>query len=170
VHLLVLSGLQGERLKSVTVFWLILGIFAGSVLVARWQFSRTRAILQFLWYRHWRMRERQRVWETELYRRYPRFMHWQFRAKMPYYRLRNSERWWAIKHRVGSLWFRYARLWAPSCKTCGATLLYGGTCLSCITQEMVRKERIKMLAGRGDMKAVQGAEFMARLLGGPPKS
>jgi len=153
-----------------TIAWVVFGIFAGSVLVARWQFSRTRAFLQFLWYQHWRMRERQREFGVELYRRYPRFMHWRFRVLMfTWYRVRNSEWWWAIQYRVGGLWFRYASWWAPVCKACGTKLLHGGTCLACMAQKMARKERVKMLAGRGDAKRAEGAEFFARLFGGGPK-
>ena len=96
-------------------------------------------------------------------------MGWQFRLRMPYYRLRSSAWVRDTRQRVGGWWFRYARWFAPTCKECGATMLDGSVCFACVAQELGRKERIKMLAGHGDENLANAAELFAHLIGNPPK-
>jgi hypothetical protein len=124
------------------LFWFIVGVLSASVLLARWQFSQTRAVFQYLWYHRLKMRVRSRAFEVSLYRRYPRFMSLKFRVMRPYYLLKNHERMWLIREWIDKWWYRYATLFAPTCKI-HKMPLNGGTCWACSMAEMAHRNKIK---------------------------
>lgn len=145
-----------------TYLWVAVGLFAASVLYARWQFSRARVFANFLWYRHWRMRERSRAFESRMFFRYPRFMRWTYRVRQPYYRIVNHDRVWPLRFWLGGVWYRYAAWWAPKCKEHG-TALSGGYCFNCGMLQAVRQQKAKMISGHGDPNLAKGIEMMEKL-------
>jgi hypothetical protein len=136
-----------------TVVWVILAAFTASVLLARWQFSETRAICMFVWYQRWRMRERKRNLSIWFWKRFPRLMDFRWRVLRPWYRIRNHDLVWKIQFKIEHAWFIYACFWVPKCKNHPKTaLLDGGTCPLCMVEkafkEAERKKRLNVLTGK----------------------
>lgn len=132
------------------LLWWPVGLFALSVVVARWQFSEARSIVMFVWYQHWKfktLRRYQRDFDLWLFKNHRRFWERKSRLMRPYHRLRHHERVWRVQAWIGSLWYKYAMLFVPTCSKHGWPFM-GGRCFPCGMEEAQRKNRLQELAGK----------------------
>jgi hypothetical protein len=129
------------------ILWAIVALFTLSVVAARWQFSTTRTFVQYIWYQHWRMRERQRELDFKLFQRFPRIWVLRSRLRRPF----NTERMWRFRSWLGTLWFKYASFFAPKCPKHKQWPLMGGHCYGCTMDRMQQRHRLNNLTGKGSV-------------------
>jgi len=153
-----------------TYFYTLLALFAGSVLLARWQYSRAHSMWRYLWYQHWGVRQKQRAFSRWLWARYPRFMRFKWRVTAPYYRLKHHDLTWKIRIKLDHWWFLYAHFWVPKCKHHPKVMLMAGTCMACMArkvgEEQNRKAKLANLTGKGDGKDPLPPDFLEKMFGG----